>query len=52
MIQVWNLETGTLLQTIRYPRSYEGTVITGATGLTEAQQATLKALGAVTMATE
>lgn len=46
-IKLWNVETGECLQTLRADRPYEGMNITGVTGLTEAQKATLKALGAV-----
>jgi WD40 repeat protein len=46
-IKLWNVETGTCLKTLRTERPYEGMNITGATGLTEAQKAALKALGAV-----
>lgn len=51
-IKVWNLETGLLLQTLRCPRPYEGTIITGATGLTEAQEVSLQALGAIALVNE
>ncbi len=46
-IKMWHLETGTYLKTLRCPRPYEGTLITEATGLTEAQKVTLQALGAI-----
>jgi WD40 repeat protein len=46
-IRLWNIQTGEELQTFRTPRPYEGMNITGVTGLTEAQQATLRALGAI-----
>jgi WD40 repeat protein len=46
-IKLWNLKTGEHLITLRVPRPYEGTNITGATGLTNAQRASLIALGAV-----
>ncbi|XHX79991.1 MAG: NB-ARC domain-containing protein [Stenomitos frigidus ULC029] len=46
-IKVWHLEAGTHLRTLRCPRPYEGTIITGITGLTEAQTVTLQALGAI-----
>ncbi|BAZ19410.1 WD-40 repeat-containing protein (plasmid) [Kalymmatonema gypsitolerans NIES-4073] len=46
-IKLWQVETGECIRTMRSPRLYEGMNITGATGLTEAQKATLKALGAV-----
>jgi WD40 repeat protein len=46
-VKAWNLETEDCLITLRCPRPYEGTLITGTTGLTEAQKVTLQALGAV-----
>jgi len=46
-IKLWNIHMGELLKTLRVPRPYEGMNITGATGLTDAQRETLKALGAV-----
>jgi len=46
-VKVWNIQTGTCNLTIYYPGPYEGMNITGATGLTDAQRETLKALGAV-----
>lgn len=46
-IRFWDFQTGECLQTLRTPRPYDGMDITGATGLTQAQKATLKALGAV-----
>ncbi|MBW4578088.1 MAG: hypothetical protein KME42_00755 [Tildeniella nuda ZEHNDER 1965/U140] len=46
-IKAWHLETGTHLKTLRCPRPYEGTLIAGATGLTDAQNVTLQALGAI-----
>jgi WD40 repeat protein len=45
-INYWSTETGKCLQTLQSPRPYEGMTFTHATGLTEAQEATLKALGA------
>jgi WD40 repeat protein len=45
-IRLWDLENGEPLQTLRY-RLYERLNITGIRGLTEAQQASLGALGAV-----
>ena len=45
-IKIWNPDTGECLQTLDN-RTYAGTNITGVTGLTEAQRATLLALGAV-----
>ncbi len=46
-IQVWDLESGELLRTLRRDRPYERLTITGVKGLTEAQKATLRALGAI-----
>lgn len=46
-IKLWNFHTGECIRTLRPPRPYEGMNITGATGLTDAQRETLKALGAV-----
>ncbi len=45
-IRLWEVQTGTCLETMRSDRPYEQMDITGATGLTEAQKMTLKALGA------
>ena len=46
-IKAWNLETTACLKTLRCLRPYEGTMITGATGLTKAQRVTLQALGTI-----
>jgi WD40 repeat protein len=46
-MKIWDLETGTCLETLRVERPYEDMNITGVNGLTDAQKATLKALGAV-----
>ena len=46
-IKLWNPKTGICQQTWRVERFYEGMKIGGATGLSEAQKSTLKALGAV-----
>jgi WD40 repeat protein len=45
-IKVWSYETGECLKTFRAERPYEGMNIKGVIGLTTAQRATLKALGA------
>ena len=45
-IQVWDLESAELLRTLRRDRPYERLNITGVKGLTEAQKASLRALGA------
>ena len=46
-IKLWDVGTGECLKTLRADRLYEGMNIIGVTGLTEAQKATLKALGAI-----
>jgi WD40 repeat protein len=46
-IKRWDLNTGTCLDTWHVPRPYEGMTITGITGLTDAEQSTLTALGAI-----
>ncbi|MEE3719401.1 NB-ARC domain-containing protein [Tumidithrix elongata RA019] len=46
-IKLWDVKTGECLKTLRVDRLYEGMNIRGARGLTTAQQATLKTLGAV-----
>ncbi|MBD1996309.1 AAA family ATPase [Leptolyngbya sp. FACHB-541] len=46
-IKLWQVKTGDCLKTLRAERPYEGMNITGTTGLTAAQRATLRALGAV-----
>ncbi|MCE7985169.1 MAG: hypothetical protein DYG89_28685 [Caldilinea sp. CFX5] len=46
-VKVWDLAHGHCLAPLRAPRPYEGMCITGATGLTVAQKAALRALGAV-----
>ncbi|WP_416670725.1 NB-ARC domain-containing protein [Egbenema bharatensis] len=46
-IKVWEVATGQCLHTLRTPRPYEGMDITHASGLTEAEKATLYALGAI-----
>jgi WD40 repeat protein/transcriptional regulator with XRE-family HTH domain len=45
-ITLWDLERGEYLRTLRRDRPYERLDITGIRGLTEAQKATLRALGA------
>jgi WD40 repeat protein len=45
-IKLWDVKTGECLKTLRDKLPYEGMNITGVTGLTEAEKATLKALGA------
>ena len=46
-VKVWDLERAELLRTLRRDRPYERLTITGVKGLTEAQKATLRALGAI-----
>ena len=46
-VKVWDLESGELLRTMRRDRPYERLNITGVKGLTEAEIATLRALGAI-----
>jgi len=45
-IMIWNIENGDHMQTLRRDRPYERMNITGIRGLTEAQKANLRALGA------
>jgi WD40 repeat protein len=46
-IKLWHTETGECLATMRAPRPYEQMNITGISGLTTAEQETLKLLGAI-----
>jgi WD40 repeat protein len=46
-IDLWAFETGEKLQSLRRDRPYERMNISGVQGLTEAQRATLRTLGAV-----
>jgi WD40 repeat protein len=46
-IHIWDLERGEHLRTLRRDRPYERLDISGVQGLTEAQKASLRALGAV-----
>jgi WD40 repeat protein len=46
-IHLWDLEGGEHLRTLRRDRPYERLTITGIRGLTQAEIATLRALGAV-----
>lgn len=46
-VRLWDISTGKCLRTLRADSPYEGMNITGVTGLTEGQKATLRALGAV-----
>lgn len=46
-LKIWDIKTGKCLKTLRAPRPYEGMNITRITGISEAEKANLKALGAV-----
>jgi hypothetical protein len=46
-IKCWDVESGVCLQTLRATGRFADMNITGVTGITEAQRAVLKALGAV-----
>ena len=46
-IRLWDLESGEHLQTLRRDRPYERLDISEVRGLTEAQKASLRALGAI-----
>jgi predicted NACHT family NTPase len=46
-IEIWNIGSEKCIRVLRLPKAYEGMNITGVKGLTEAEKATLKALGAV-----
>ncbi len=46
-IMIWDLHSGQSLHTLRRDRPYERLNISGVKGLTEAQRATLRALGAI-----
>jgi WD40 repeat protein len=46
-VKLWDVQTGECLKTLQPERPYERMNITGATGLTKAQKAALKALGAI-----
>lgn len=46
-IMVWDLRSAEHLRTLRRDRPYERLNITGLRGLTKAQKATLRALGAI-----
>ncbi len=45
-IKLWDMESGEHLRTLQRDRPYERLDITGVKGVTEAQKATLRALGA------
>ncbi|MGL5083951.1 MAG: NB-ARC domain-containing protein [Microcoleaceae cyanobacterium] len=46
-IRIWNLNTQECIQILRTDKPYHGMNITGVTGITPAQKATLKILGAI-----
>ena len=46
-IKIWELESGEHLRTLRRDRPYERLNITGTQGVTQAQRASLRALGAI-----
>lgn len=46
-LRLWNVHSGACIATLRAPRPYEAMNITGTTGITPGQRATLKMLGAV-----
>ena len=46
-IQLWQADAGAMVQTLKSDRPYEGMNITNVRGLTNAQKATLQALGAI-----
>jgi WD40 repeat protein len=46
-LKLWDVQTGEYLKTLQPERPYERMNITSATGLTNAQKAALKALGAI-----
>lgn len=47
IIQVWDFESGEQLQTLRRDRPYDRLDISGVKGMSDAQKATLRALGAI-----
>ena len=49
-ITIWELESGEHQRTLRRDRPYERLDISGVQGLTQAQRASLRALGAIEMA--
>ena len=46
-VKLWDANSGACLRTLRGDRPYERIDITSLTGVTDAQRATLRALGAV-----
>ena len=47
LVTIWELESGEHLRTLRRGRPYERLDVSGVQGLTDAQRATLRALGAI-----
>ena len=47
MMKLWDPVTGVCVNTLTLPKPYAGMDIRGVTGITEAQRASLKALGAM-----
>ena len=47
LVRIWDARDGTCLHTLRSERRYERLDITRLTGITDAQHAALKALGAI-----
>jgi WD40 repeat protein len=48
-LRLWNAATGECVKVLPMPRPYQGTNITGATGLTPAQKMALQTLGAIAL---
>ncbi|MEH2143270.1 NB-ARC domain-containing protein [Nostoc sp.] len=48
-IKIWDINIGECIKTLRNERPYEGVNITGVTGITQAQRASLKDLGALNL---
>jgi WD40 repeat protein len=46
-LRLWDVRSGTCLHVLRAPGPYSGMNITGLTGVTDAQRAALRTLGAV-----
>jgi WD40 repeat protein len=49
LVKIWDAQTKSCLQTLEAPRPYEGINITSATGISEAQKASLITLGATVL---
>ena len=50
VVRIWKIDDGECLYTLRAPGPYDGMDITGVIGIDDAQRASLKALGAVEVA--